>query len=46
VIKRLSFRVLENRVTADGTCPDCQGKLPGIWGKASGHGDGRVRGLL
>jgi pyruvate formate lyase activating enzyme len=46
VIKRLSFRVLKNRVTADGTCPDCQGKLPGIWGKASGHGDGRVRGLL
>src|SRR4051812_24580868 len=46
VIRRHQFRVLENRVAADGTCPDCHGALPGIWGKASGHGDGRVRGLL
>ena len=24
----------------------CRKPLPGIWGKSSGHGDGRVRGLL
>jgi hypothetical protein len=37
---------MENRVGADGLCPDCRKPLPGIWGKAGGHGDGRVRPLL
>ena len=46
VIRRYGFLVLENRVTSDGRCPQCTGALPGIWGKSSGHGDGRVRGLL
>ena len=46
VIKRFGFYVLSNRVGADGLCPDCRKPLPGIWGKASGHGDGRVRPLL
>jgi pyruvate formate lyase activating enzyme len=46
VIRRRHFQVIENRVAADGMCPDCHRTLPGIWGKASGHGDGRVRGLL
>jgi pyruvate formate lyase activating enzyme len=46
VIRRMGFIVLQNRVAADGLCPDCAQPLPGIWGKASGHGDGRVRGLL
>jgi len=46
VIRRHGFLVTENRVPATGKCPDCQGQLPGIWGKASGHGDGRVRPLL
>jgi pyruvate formate lyase activating enzyme len=46
VITRRHFRVLENRVTLDGTCPDCHNPLPGIWGKSSGHGDGRIRPLL
>jgi pyruvate formate lyase activating enzyme len=46
VIKRFSFRVLKNRVKEDGTCPDCGKSLPGVWGKASGHGDGRVRPLF
>jgi pyruvate formate lyase activating enzyme len=46
VIKRFGFYVMENRVGLDGTCPDCGKVLPGIWGKASGHGDGRVRGLM
>jgi pyruvate formate lyase activating enzyme len=46
VIKRYGFFVLENRVGGDGVCPDCRKPLPGIWGKAGGHGDGRVRPLL
>jgi pyruvate formate lyase activating enzyme len=46
VIRRYGFLVTENRTRADGLCPDCGKVLPGIWGKASGHGDGRVRGLL
>jgi pyruvate formate lyase activating enzyme len=43
VIKRWGFLVQENRVGADGLCPDCKKPLPGIWGKSSGHGDGRIR---
>jgi len=46
VIRREGFRVIENRVKADGLCPDCHRPLPGIWGGAGGHGDGRVRPLL
>jgi pyruvate formate lyase activating enzyme len=46
VIKRYGFLVLHNRVKEDGLCPDCHKPLPGIWGKAGGHGDGRVRPLL
>jgi pyruvate formate lyase activating enzyme len=46
VIERWGFLVTSNRVKADGNCPDCGKPLPGIWGRASGHGDGRVRPLL
>jgi len=46
VITRRHFRVLENRMNEDGTCPDCHNPLPGIWGKSRGHGDGRIRPLL
>jgi pyruvate formate lyase activating enzyme len=46
VIRRWGFLVTENRVKADGACPDCGKALPGIWGKSGGHGDGRVRPLL
>ena len=46
VIKRYGFLVMSSRVGADGLCPDCRKPLPGIWGKASGHGDGRVRSLF
>ena len=46
VIRRHGFFVLENRVGEDGLCPDCRQLLPGIWGKAAGHGDGRVRPLV
>ena len=42
VIRRQGFLVMQNRVGEDGLCPDCRKPLPGIWGKASGHGDGRV----
>jgi pyruvate formate lyase activating enzyme len=46
VIERYGFRVLRSRVGSDGLCPDCRRPIPGIWGKSSGHGDGRVRPLL
>jgi pyruvate formate lyase activating enzyme len=46
VIRRKGFLVTENRVGPDGLCPDCHKQLPGIWGKSSGYGDGRVRPLL
>jgi pyruvate formate lyase activating enzyme len=46
VIRRQGFLVMQNRVGEDGLCPDCHKPLPGIWGKASGHGDGRVRPLF
>ncbi|MGA2230662.1 MAG: AmmeMemoRadiSam system radical SAM enzyme [Tepidisphaeraceae bacterium] len=46
VIRRHGFLVQQNRVGADGLCPECHRPLPGVWGKASGYGDGRVRPLL
>ncbi|HEX4054346.1 MAG TPA: AmmeMemoRadiSam system radical SAM enzyme [Tepidisphaeraceae bacterium] len=45
LIRRWGFLVQENRIGPDGKCPDCSTIIPGIWGKASGHGDGRVRPL-
>ncbi len=46
VIRRVGFLVQENRVGPDGLCPDCRKPLPGVWGKSSGYGDGRVRPIL
>jgi len=46
LIRRYGFMVLANRMKDDGLCPDCRKPIPGIWGKAGGHGDGRVRGLM
>ena len=46
LIERYGFYVKKNRMQADGLCPDCHKPVPGIWGKSSGHGDGRVRPLL
>lgn len=46
LIRRHGFLVTQNRMKSDGLCPDCGGAIPGIWGQASGHGDGRVRPLL
>lgn len=46
VIKRYGFYVLSDRVKDDGTCPECGKVIPGIFGRSSGHSDGRVRPLL
>ena len=46
LIRRYGFLVTENRMGADGLCPDCHKPIPGIFGKSSGHGDGRVRPLV
>jgi pyruvate formate lyase activating enzyme len=46
VIKRRGFLVQANYVGERGNCPTCHKPLPGIWGKASGHGDGRVRPVM
>jgi pyruvate formate lyase activating enzyme len=46
LIRRYGFLVTENRTRPDGLCPDCNKPIPGIWGKSSGHGDGRVRPML
>ncbi|HJT87456.1 MAG TPA: AmmeMemoRadiSam system radical SAM enzyme [Bryobacteraceae bacterium] len=35
VIERYGFRVLRNRVTAEGDCPDCAAPLPGVWETAA-----------
>jgi pyruvate formate lyase activating enzyme len=43
LIRRVGFRVTENRLGPTGQCPDCHQQIPGIWGKSSGHGDGRIR---
>ena len=31
LVRRWGFRVLENRVTGSGTCPDCGTDVPGVW---------------
>ncbi len=31
LIKRVGFRITENNLTADGRCPRCQRKIPGVW---------------
>ncbi len=31
VVRRMGFRVLENRAGTGGTCPSCGRRLPGIW---------------
>lgn len=30
-VERRGFRILRNKVTADGGCPECGQRLPGIW---------------
>ncbi|HLV44070.1 MAG TPA: AmmeMemoRadiSam system radical SAM enzyme [Aggregatilineales bacterium] len=31
LIRRQGFRVLHNRVTPEGTCPNCGAAIPGVW---------------
>jgi pyruvate formate lyase activating enzyme len=31
LVRRNGFRVLENRITAGGACPDCRATIPGRW---------------
>ena len=31
VVERRGFRVLRNRLTEEGRCPDCAAPLPGVW---------------
>ncbi len=31
VVERRGFRVLRNRLTEDGRCPDCRAPVPGVW---------------
>ncbi len=37
VVERRGFRVLRNRISAGGACPDCGTKIPGIWGALPRH---------
>jgi pyruvate formate lyase activating enzyme len=32
LIRRHGFLVMENRISADGLCPQCRSAIPGIWG--------------
>jgi pyruvate formate lyase activating enzyme len=32
LIRRRGFWVLENKITAEGTCPNCGEAIPGVWG--------------
>jgi pyruvate formate lyase activating enzyme len=43
LIRRIGFCVHENRVRDDGTCPDCGGRIPGIFEKTARNGDGCVK---
>jgi pyruvate formate lyase activating enzyme len=31
VIRRVGFRVIQNTITAEGTCPSCGTPIPGVW---------------
>jgi hypothetical protein len=31
-VERYGFRVIRNRITPDGGCPECQALVPGFWG--------------
>jgi pyruvate formate lyase activating enzyme len=35
LVRRWGFRVLENRVSDAGTCPDCAAEIPGVWSGAA-----------
>ena len=31
LVRRRGFRILENRISEDGHCPECGGEIPGVW---------------
>jgi pyruvate formate lyase activating enzyme len=31
LVERYGFKVIQNRVAANGTCPHCQWAIPGFW---------------
>jgi pyruvate formate lyase activating enzyme len=31
LVERVGFRVVRNRIAADGRCPDCRRQIPGVW---------------
>ncbi len=31
LVERLGFRVLQNALAADGCCPSCRARIPGVW---------------
>ena len=31
LVRRRGFRILENRISEDGLCPECGGEIPGVW---------------
>jgi pyruvate formate lyase activating enzyme len=31
LVERFGYRILQQRVTPHGTCPDCSAPIPGIW---------------
>ena len=37
VVERLGFRVLRNRISTEGACPDCGTSIPGVWGALPKH---------
>jgi pyruvate formate lyase activating enzyme len=41
LVARRGFRVLRNRVTAGGACPDCGTVIPGVW-RIAAHPENHV----
>jgi len=39
LIERHGFRVVRNRITAEGYCPACGARIPGVWRTAPGKGE-------
>jgi pyruvate formate lyase activating enzyme len=40
LIERRGFRVVRNRISAGGNCPDCGTSIPGVWGPLPRHREG------
>jgi pyruvate formate lyase activating enzyme len=45
VIERRRHLVLQNRLTAEGCCPECGSRIPGLW-RTGGPVPGKVNDLL